>query len=143
MKDLHFAFLDELYGGFPFCSVDQNYVTDLGIGVGVGVGMNVTAQNALHMNGRTGKLVKSYQSSSVIIQGRLRETFCLFNRRLVTAFYGVLIVAGQERARKSWMSRETPHVTTKPKPTCYDLTNILIRPISVLTLWISEGLTQS
>ena len=38
-------------------------------------------------------------------------------------------------------SRETPDVTTKPK--CYDSTNILVRPVSLLTLWISEGLTQS
>ena len=29
----------------------------------------------------------------------------LFNRRLVTAFYGVSIVAEQECIRKSWMSR--------------------------------------
>ena len=37
------------------------------------------------------------------------------------------------------VSRETPDVTTKPK--CDGLTNI--RPISLLTLWISGGLTQA
>ena len=68
-----------------------------------------------------------------------RETFCLFNRRLVTTFYGVSIVAEQEHVRKSWMSRAkhpmlrlSQNVTTQPS-----YLGGIIRPISVLRFWIS------
>ena len=40
---------------------------------------------------------------------------------LVTTCYDCSIVAEQEHARKSWMSR------VKRQPKCYDLTNILAR----------------
>ena len=59
---------------------------------------------------RTSKLVKSWQGSSVITQGRFARDIppCLY-RRLVTTSYGISSVAD---------------VTTKP--TCYDLTNMYV-----------------
>ena len=70
------------------------------------------------------KLVKSYQSSSVITHGVPRKTFRLFNRRLVTTCYGALIVAEQERARKSWMSFVKHPMLQLSKPKCYDSTTV-------------------
>ena len=51
---------------------------------------------------------------------------CWLVPRLVTTFYGRSIVAEHEYVRQSWMfPGVSPDVTTKP--TCYDLTNILVR----------------
>ena len=77
---------------------------------------------------RASMLLKSYQSSSVIAQGVSRETFRLFNRRLVTTFYGVSNCCWTSAPWIMDVPRETPDVTTKPN--CYDLTNILVRPVS-------------
>ena len=50
---------------------------------------------------RTSKLVKPYQSSSVITQGRFaRDIMPLLSRRLVTTIYGVLSVAETRPLRK-------------------------------------------
>ena len=55
---------------------------------------------------RTSKLVKPYQSSSVITQGRFaRDVLPFVNRRLVTIVYGCSIVAEQEHTIQSWTSR--------------------------------------
>ena len=67
---------------------------------------------------RTSKLVKSYQSSSVIRQLDCARHSALFNRRLITICYGRSIVAEQQHVIKSWTSRvkhpkrRSQHITT-------------------------------
>ena len=114
------------------------------------------------------KLVKLYQSRSVITQGRFaRDIPPLLYRLLVTTCYGVSIVAEQEHVRKSWTShvkhpmlRLSQNVTTlrfnsQLSAVCqreFGRSYLVVisrksfgrvRPIPVLTLWISGGLTQA